>query len=193
MRWLLAVCFIAGVANAEAPWLAGKGRAGQQVLAGGFAGTRAVGVSLAVPDGAEKDRSAVGDIAWNWRDRVGEFRLVRLWELTKRRAATLSAAVGGSGYFVPEGRTDLGLGPQALVSLGLGGERFSFDVSLQTAAEVFVQGGVRFPQRLAFSVSGAVGPVTATVSARAGVDFIPNEVFRIRGEAVLSVGWLGPW
>ena len=91
------------------------------------------------------------------------------------------------------GRTDVGLGPHGALALSIGGQAFSADLALQAGSELFVQGGVRFPLRAALSLSGRYRRLTLSVAGRAGADLSPGRFFRARAEAMLLVGWFGPW
>lgn len=190
-------------AHAAAPWLSLHGRVTPSPLLlayGTLGGAAAVGFSL--PDGVglvgpapeERPRaSLLGEASFDFLDRVAELRVGRQWQLTAPRLFTLSATLAGAAFFVPEGRTDVGLGPHGALALGIGGDTFCADLGLQAGAEAFVQGGVRFPVRLGLGLTARFRQWTLGLNGRTGVDVSPTTFFRVRAEAMVVAGWYGPW
>lgn len=190
MRALLAVVMLVStVSAAESSWLAAHGRVDSDARASVWGGTRSVGLGVAVPDANGARAALTGEAQYAFFDRVVELRGARLWQLTAPRLVTLSAAVSGAVFLVPEGQVDIGAGPHASLTASIGGPRFSVDLSVQSGVELFARGPTRLPERLSLGVSFTVGPLAFTVAGRAGLDLVPAGAFVFRGEAVACIGW----
>ncbi len=188
----LVLLFLPSVALAESSWLTARGRLAPETRLQAFVGTNGVGLGLSRPDDA-KARTGFGvELVVGHRDRDVEFRGARVWQLTEPRFATASLSVGGAVFIVPDRLAlDAGVGPNSQLSLSLGGERFTVDLSLQTAVEIFARGGLRLPQRAGLGLSLRLGDFVFAVMSRLGVDLVPDRSFVGRGEVMASVGWLG--
>jgi hypothetical protein len=168
-------------AFAESMWLTSHGRLlpDSAFNLEAFVGTRSAGVGAM--------QGGLGaELAYFFTDRTVELRAAKAWQL-KVGAASASATIGGASYLVPDA-FDLGIGPQLGLTLGLGGERFQFDLGLQTGADAFVRGALRFPQRGLVGFSAHLGPVVVGLQARLGVDLeVGGRQAPWKGEAVLWV------
>lgn len=191
-RWCVVVVISAGLAHAEAGWLTSHGRVADSTRLEAFGGTRSVGLGAVVPDAGNRRAAISFEGAYAYFDRTAELRGARLWQLTRNGTATVSASLGGSFHVVPYDVFDFGVGPHGALTLALGGEVWSFDLGIQTGAELFIRGPIgRFPERLLIGVSGHFGSFSVSLQGRAGVDVIVGHGFIGRAEAVLSIGWFG--
>jgi hypothetical protein len=197
---LFLVLALPALAHAEAGLLSSRGRLDPRSRVELFGGPRSLGLGLTFTDleqraGAKEGAAHAGvglEAAWFLFDRVAEVRVARVWQVTRSGVATLSVAVGGTGIVVPDAKFVLGAGPQAAVSLGLGGRHFQVDVAAQGGAELFIRAQTaRFPLRLQVGVSVLPGDFSFSVLARTGVDLFSTAPLAIRGEVLLAVGWLG--
>jgi hypothetical protein len=189
---LLAVVSWSGVSVAEGAWLTARGRLLPETRLEAFGGPRSLGVGLVHPDADGAPAGVAVEVAYVLPDRVAELRGNRVWQFTAPRFGTASASLGLTGIVVPEGAFDLGIGPQAGLTLALGGDTFTVDLGLQSGLELFVrQVTPRLPQRALVGLNFHLGKVSASVMARMGVDLLPGRPFVGRGEVILSLGWLG--
>lgn len=180
---VFAVLVVAHPASAESMWLSSHGRLlpDSAFNLEAFVGTRSAGVGVM--------QGGLGaEVAYFFTDRTAELRGVRAWQLTSG-AASASATIGGAAYLVPD-VFDLGIGPHLGLTLGLGGDRFQFDLGLQSGADVFVRGAIRFPQRGLIGFSAHLGKVVLGLQARLGVDLeVGGRQAPWKGEAVLSFAY----
>lgn len=178
-------------ARAEAPWLTSRGRLLPAVRLEVFGGPGSVGVGVVRPDADDASAGLGLELAWALMDRTAELRAARVWQLTRTGTATVSAALGTSLFVVPVPGFDAGGGANVGLTLSLGGARFTFDVGLSTAMELFLRLDTpRLPQRVLVGLNLTLDRVSVSVMARAGVDVMPGHAFVGRAEAVLSLGWL---
>ena len=187
----LLVVLLSGSTFAEGSWLAARGRLLNETRVEAWVGTRSFGLGMVKPDAPGAAAGMVGEATWAVFDRVLELRGARQWQLTKARAVTLSTSLGATVFLVPEGQTDVGVGPHGTFTASFGGEVFSFDLSLQTGVEIFARGPNRLPQRVVAGFNLRLGDFTVALMGRAGADVMPGHNFVVRGEAMLAVGWLG--
>ncbi len=186
----LAVLLFGGAALAEAPWFAVQGRP-ETLRLGVQLGTRSLTAGLLVPDAPKARGSLTAELAWGFLDRTVELRGARVWQLTPIQGGTALAFVGGSATLVPEGRLDVGLGPQVGVALSAGVRAFTVDLSALVGAELFPGAlTLRLTPRLGFGLSTALGPVQVSLAIRGGLDFALQAAPVGRGEAAVSVSWL---
>ena len=194
------LCLLPGLVRAEAGFLASRGRLDPRLRVEVFGGPRSFGLGLTRTDRDQREAAAAGEahaglsgeVAWFVFDRVAEARVARVWQLTRARAATLSIAVGGTGILVPTGSFDLGAGPEAALTLGLGGRVFQVDVAVQAGAELFIRAQTaRFPLRLQLGITVLPGDFSVSALMRIGVDAAPKDPLVFRGELALALGWLG--
>lgn len=180
-------------AFAEAGWLSSRGRLVPETRIEAFVGSRSFGAGFVRTDTGNPRAGLSFEGVVSFADRAAELRGARVFQLTETRLATASLALGGAAFVVPDRRVDLGLGPQASLSLSIGGERFSVDLSLQTGVEVFLrqETGPRFPQRGVLGFTLRLWEFTVAAFARVGADLVPGRNFIGRGEVMVSVGWLG--
>jgi len=189
---VLLAATLATAAQADATWLAARGRLAPETRLEVFAGVRSVGAGVVLPDDASARAALAAEGLWNYLDRTAELRGARVWQLTEPGLATASASLGVSALLVPEGVPTLGAGPHAGLSLALGGRAFSVQLGLQAGLELFgTQPPVRFPVRALLGVDVALGPVSLALLARAGADLEPGRAFFVgRGDVILALGWL---
>lgn len=187
------VALAASVAWAEAGWLTARGRLLDETRLEAFVGTRSFGAGFVRSDTSNPRAGFSVEGVVGFTDRTAELRAARVWQLSQTRFGTASASVGGAAFLVPDRAFDAGLGPQAQLALSLGGRVFSVDLALQTGVELFFrqQGGARFPQRALIGLNLRLGEFTVSAMARLGADLFPGRAFVGRGEAMVSVGWLG--
>ena len=193
-RWLMVVLCCSSIdAFAEAGWLASQGKIPEAIHVQAFGGTDSFGIGALLPDEpGTRSTSWTGEVLWQWKSRVGEARLSRLVAVRQNRFASVSAFFGLAALLVPEGKTDLGLGPNGGLTLTLGGNRFWVDLGVQTGFEVFVRsGGPRFTERAVVAANLRLGSFTLSVMARIGADLEAQQAFVGRGEVIFAVGWLG--
>ncbi len=191
-RWCVMVALSAGLAHAEAGWLTSHGRVADTTRLEVFGGTRSFGLGAVISDAGNRRAATSIEAVYAYFDRAAELRGGRVWQLTGNGTATLSASLSGSLHVVPYDAFDFGLGPHGALTLALGGDVFSFDVGLQTGAELFIRGPIgRFPERILIGVSVRLGNFSLSLQGRAGVDVIVGHGFIGRAEAVLSLGWFG--
>ena len=184
----LALVLVGSLAAAEPGWLTAQGSSSSQPELSIFAGPRSIGAGFLRADSADTRRGIGLEAAWLLDDRVAELSATRRWQLTPTRFATVSGTAGLAGHVIPEGRFDLGLGPQIGLNLSLGGRLFSLDVGLLSGAELFTRAEVRFAQRLQLGLRSQLGRFTIGLSGRAGVDFSPGRNFILRADAIVRLG-----
>lgn len=146
---------------------------------------------MVAPDVPGAKAAVLIEALYAFRNRTAELRGGRVWQFTANRFATASATLSGAAHLVPEG-FDVGIGPHGNLSLALGGEVFTVDLSLETGAELFFRSlTARVPIRGGLGLNLRVGDWAFSAQARLGADVIPGANFVGRGEVVLSVSWLG--
>jgi hypothetical protein len=191
----LALCVVGAVmwaspSHAEMPWSALRGRVTPRTRLEAFVGTRSAGAAFVRPDVAQA--AVAAELAIGFIDRTADLRAMRVWQVTPTQAGTVSLMLGGSVTLGPVGPVDVGLGPHTAVVLALGGSVLTVDLSVSVGAEVFVRTGVvRSPWRAGLGLHFSVGQFGASVQVRGGADIFPGQSFVGRGEAVLSLQWLG--
>ena len=190
-RWaVLASMAVSCAASAEGQWLTARGRLTPETRLEAWGGARTVGVGAVRPND-EATAAWSAELAYAFTDRVVELRAARLWQLTRTRFATASANVGASVFVVPVG-VNLGLGPNAGLTLSLGGRSVSVDLGLQSGIDLFIfEAAPRLPQRGLIGVTVRVGDIALSAMARAGADLVPGHTFVFRGDFMVSLGWLG--
>jgi hypothetical protein len=193
---VLALLIWAPAAIGEAAWLTARGRLAPALRVEAFGGLRSLGAGVVLPDAATADapepRAAFAlEGQWSYADRAAEVRGTRVWQFTSSGVATASATAGVSLLLVPVGDVDLGLGPHGGLTLSLGGRTFSVDLGLQAGVEFFGRRPpCRVPLRAVLGLNLIVGPVSVSLLARGGADLQPGAFFVMRGDFVLSLGWL---
>jgi hypothetical protein len=186
---------LAPVAAAEAPVLTSRGRVDDSHLSL-LAGPQGVGLGflLARPPVPDARPTAFGgELFVHPSTGVLEMRGAGQWQLgSGQRAACASAQLGFTAYGVVRGPADVGLGPHAGLTVGLGGERLEGLLGAQAGLEAFLRtGGPRFPLRVLLGGRGRLGPVGLALTARAGVDLEHGLYPTWRGDVLLAVGWYG--
>ncbi len=191
-RWAVLVSVVVScAASAEGQWVTARGRLVPETRLEVWGGARTVGVGAVKPN-AEATAAWAAELAYAFIDRVVELRAARVWQFTRSRFATASANLGTSLFVVPVG-FNLGLGPNAGLTLSLGGKTVSVDLGLQSGVDLFIfEVAPRLPQRALIGVTVRVRDFTLSAMARTGVDLVPGHPFVFRGDFMVSLGWLAP-
>ena len=177
---ILVLCLPFAV-RAEAMWLTSHARLlpAEELGVEAFVGTRSVGAGVT-------QGGFGGELAYFFLDRFVELRGARVFPV-RSGFATVTVTTGVSAYVVPDA-FDVGLGPVLGLNLGLGGERFQFELGLQTGIDAFFRGWARFPERGVIGFTVKVERFTLGLQARLGVDLeLGGRQAPWEGEAVLSV------
>jgi hypothetical protein len=190
-RALCLVSLLAAPAFAEGGWLTARGRLQPGTRLEVWGGNVSFGAGLVAPDAKDARAALSLEALYAFRDRTLELRGGRVWQFTAARFATASATLSGAAFVVPEG-FDLGIGPHGALSLALGGETFTVDLTLETGAELFFRERVaRLPQRGGLGLNLRVGEFGFSLQAKIGADIIPGANAVARGELVASFAWFG--
>jgi hypothetical protein len=186
---------LAPVAAAEAPVLTARGRVDDSHLSL-LAGPQGVGMGFLLarpPMSGARPIAFGGELFVHPSPGVLELRGAGQWQLgSGEHAACASAQLGFTAYGVVRGPADVGLGPHAGLTVGLGGERLEGFLGAQAGLEAFLRtGGPRFPLRVLLGGRGRLGPVGLALTARAGVDVEHGLYATWRGDVLLAVSWYG--
>lgn len=192
---LAGALLLAPVAAAEPPVLTARSRVDDSHLSL-LAGPQGVGLGFLLARPPEPDAHPTafgGELFLHPSPGVLELRGAGQWQLGPcERAACASAQLGFTAYGVVRGPADVGLGPHAGLTVGLGGERLEGFLGAQAGLEAFLHtGGPRFPLRLLLGGHGRLGPLGLSLTARAGVDLEHGLYATWRGDVLLAVSWYG--
>lgn len=157
--------------------------------------SRGFGLSLYAPCSRpeENRRALLAELHSTPLDGFLELRLGMLWQLVSAGLFSVTTQLNGALFAPTRGPLDVGLGPEAGISVGLGGDGFEVFLGAQAGAEGFARGpGVRFPARLALGLRAGIGGFRASLVARAGADFEPGLLPTGRAEVALLLGWTVP-
>ena len=147
-----------------------------------------LGVGALLSPGPHRARS--GEVFTSLRDRTLEGRYGEAWQFWDTGLWAASVQASGSLLTTAMGPFDLGLGPHAGISLGLGRPRWDVFLNASAGAEFFLrQLGPRIPVRAGLGGRVHVGPLTLALLARAGADFEVRRQFALRADALLAVGF----
>lgn len=88
------------------------------------------------------------------------------------------------------GPLTVGIGPHAGIHAGLGRNLWEVNAGATVGAELFTDGGPRFPVRLELGAGGRLGSVHVRGIARVGQDVEVGHASIFRMEAGLLAGWI---